>query len=94
MKTIQPVTIWSGGQQEEAKVLNAYAVNVELNQSAIFYYSLYVLNPDDTLGSQLAQGNLNMTGSDYEQWQQDNYAWHWVAGKLNVVITGEYPPTV
>jgi hypothetical protein len=94
MKTIQPVSIWYNGQLQEAKVLNAYAVNVSLNESATFYYALYSLNPNDTLGVQLAQGNLNMTGTDYQEWQQDSYAWDWVAGELNVTITGDYvPPT-
>jgi hypothetical protein len=94
MKTIQPVSIWYNGQPQEAKVLNAYAVNVSLNESATFYYALYSLNPNDSLGIQLAQGNLSMTGDDYQEWEQDTFAWDWVAGQLNVIITGSYvPPT-
>ena len=94
MKTIQLVSIWYNGQPQEAKVLNAYAVNVSLNESTTFYYALYSLNPNDSLGIQLAQGNLSMTGDDYQEWEQDTFAWDWVAGQLNVIITGNYvPPT-
>jgi hypothetical protein len=38
MKTIQSVSIWDNGQTQEATVLNAYAVNVSLGNSAILYY--------------------------------------------------------
>lgn len=94
MKTIQPVSIWDNGQVKEAKILNAYAVNVTLGTSATFYYSLSAENEDQTIGSQVAQGNLSMTGEAYEQWQADNYAWDWVASQLNLTITGDYIPPV
>jgi hypothetical protein len=94
MKTIEPVSIWDNGQVKEAKILNAYAVNVTLGTSATFYYSLSAENADQTIGSQVAQGNLSMVGEAYEQWQADNYAWDWVAQQLNLTITGEYVPPV
>ena len=40
MKTIESISIWDNGQTQEATVLNAYAVNVSLGNSATFYYSL------------------------------------------------------
>lgn len=94
MKTIQPVSIWDNGQTVQAKVLNAYAVNVTLNTSAIFYYALLAENEDNTLGSTVAQGNLTMTGEAYTQWTADNYAWDWIAEQLNLTITGDYVPPV
>lgn len=94
MKTIQPVSIWDNGSVKEAKVLNAYAVNVTLGNSATFYYSLSAENDDQTLGAQVAQGNLTMTGEAYEQWTVDSYAWDWVAEQLNLTITGDYIPPV
>jgi len=94
MKTISPVSIWDNGQNLEAKVLNAYAVNVTLGTSATFYYTLQTLNEDDTLGVQVAQGNLLMTGEAYAQWEVDSYAWDWVAASLNLTITGDYVPPV
>ena len=94
MKTIQPVSIWDNGQTIQAKVLNAYAVNVTLNTSAVFYYALLSENADNTLGSTVAQGNLTMTGEAYTQWTADNYAWDWIAEQLNLTITGDYVPPV
>jgi len=94
MKTIEPVSIWDNGQVKEAKILNAYAVNVTLGTSATFYYSLSAENDDQTIGSQVAQGNLSMSGDAYAQWEVDAYAWDWVAQELNLTITGEYVPPV
>lgn len=50
MKTITPVSIWANGKTTEAKILNAYAVNVILNTSATFYYGLFAENEDNTCG--------------------------------------------
>ena len=89
MKTIQQITSWINGQSVQATILNAYAINVTLGISATFFYALL----DDNLGS-VAQGNLTMTGEAYTQWQQDAYAWDWVAAQLNLTITGDYVPPV
>jgi hypothetical protein len=94
MKTIEPVSIWDNGQVLEAKILNAYAINVTLGTSATFYYQLFAETVDLAVGQQVAQGNLNMTGEAYEQWQVDSYAWDWVAAQLNLTITGDYVPPV
>ena len=94
MKTISPVSIWDNGTVQEAKILNAYAVNVTLNTSATFYYQLFAENENLIQGPQLAQGNLTMTGDAYEQWEIDSYAWDWVAQQLNLTITGDYVPPV
>jgi hypothetical protein len=94
MKTIEPVSIWDNGQVLEAKILNAYAINVTLGTSATFYYSLLSETAEGYTGSQVAQGNLNMTGEAYAQWEVDSYAWDWVAAQLNLTITGDYVPPV
>jgi hypothetical protein len=94
MKTIQPVSIWDNGQTLEAKILNAYAVNVSLGTSATFYYSLMTELEDGKIGVQVAQGNLTMTGEAYTQWTVDSYAWDWIAAQLNLTITGDYVPPV
>lgn len=94
MKTIEPVSIWDSGQTHQATILNAYAVNVTLNTSATFWYGLFAENEDTSVGAQLAQGNLNMTGEAYAQWTTDSVAWDWIAEQLNLTITGEYVPPV
>lgn len=90
MKTIEAVSIWDNGTVQEAKVLNAYAVNVVLGNSATFYYQMLSETAEGNIGMQLAQGNLNMSGEAYAQWEVDSYAWDWVAEQLNLVITGDY----
>jgi hypothetical protein len=94
MKLINAVSIWDNGQVLEAKILNAYAVNVTLGTSATFYYQLFYENVDLSVGQQLAQGNLSMTGEAYQEWNQDEFAWDWVASELNLTITGDYVPPV
>jgi len=94
MKLINAVPIWDNGTVQEAKILNAYAINVTLGNSATFYYQLFSENVDLSLGVQLAQGNLSMTGEAYAQWEVDAYAWDWVASELNLTIIGDYVPPV
>jgi len=93
MKTIQPISIWDNGQNLDAKILNAYAVNVTLGISATFFYSLMTQKEDGTIGVKVAQGNLTMTDETYTQWEVDSYAWDWVAAELNLTITGDYLPS-
>jgi len=89
MKNIQPISIWDNGTNQEACILNAYCINDNLSTSASFYYSLL----SDSL-QQLAQGNLSMSGEDYDAWQTNDYAYDWVATQLNLTITGDYVPLV
>lgn len=77
--------MWDKGQSKQATILNAYAINVSLNNSATFWYGLMT----DSM-ELLAQGNLVMNGEDYEQWQTDEFAWDWVSDQLNLTIVGDY----
>jgi hypothetical protein len=90
MKKIEAVSIWDNGTVQQASILNAYAVNVTLNTSATFYYSLMSETTEGNVGTQLAQGNLTMTGEAYTEWEADNFAWDWIAEQLNLIITGDY----
>ena len=85
MKKIQSISIWDNGQTKEAVILNAYAINVTLGNSATFYYSLLDANK-----TQLAQGNLTMSGDAYQEWLADEVAWEWIAKELNLVIEGDW----
>lgn len=90
MKTIQDVQIWDNGQIKIAKVLNAYALNVTLNQSATFYFSLLSVDEQGKTNGSIANGNVFMPTEQYLQWDQDEFAWDFVASSLNLVITGDY----
>ena len=89
MKQIEPISIWDAGQNKQANILNAYCINDNLSTSATFYYTLLSESMQ-----QLAQGNLTMSGDDYDAWETNNYAYDWVAAQLNLTIIGDYvPPT-
>lgn len=90
MKTINAISIWDNGQSKEATILNAYAVNVTLGQSATFWYGLFSANENGSQGAQLAAGNVSMTGDDYAAWQEDTAAWDFIATTLGLTITGDY----
>jgi hypothetical protein len=86
MKEIQPVKMWNG---VEGIYLNAWAVNVTLNTSAVFCYNIL-----DASQQRLVDGNLTMTGEAYTKWTQDAYAWDYIAEQLNLTIIGDYVPPV
>lgn len=93
MKTIESVPIWDNGQTKQGTVLNAYAINVVLNKSATFYYSIFSQEEGGQLGGIIAEGNLYMDNEAYQQWNDsDEYAWEWAAGQLGLNITGDYIP--
>jgi hypothetical protein len=72
-----------------ATILNAFCINDNLSDSATFYYALL-----SDVQSQLQQGNLTMTGTDYDNWATNEYAYEWVAQQIDVTIIGDYAPTV
>lgn len=85
MKQIEPISIWDNGQTQSAEILNAYAINDNLSNSATFYYALL-----DADKKQLAQGNLSMTGEVYQAWETNDYAYNWIAEQLNLTIIGDW----
>jgi hypothetical protein len=87
MKTIQPVVFPLN--LGTATILNAYCINDNLSDAATFYYTLL-----SDVQSQLQQGNLTMTGEDYNGWATNEYAYNWVATQIDVTITGDYVPPV
>jgi hypothetical protein len=84
MKKIKAIQIWDNGELIEATQFQLKAINVQLENSAIFYYTLSSEN-----NSMLREGNLTMDGKDYQNWQSDEYAWNWAATKLNLEILPE-----
>lgn len=84
MKTIEPVVFPLN--LGTATILNTYCINDNLSTSATFYYALL----SDTQ-SQLQQGNLTMTGTDYDNWTTNDYAYNWVAQQIDVTIIGDVP---
>lgn len=93
MKTIAPISIWDNGTVQQATIINTYAEKVLLNSSATFCYALFnIIN--GSVSNLLIQGKVTMSGEAYKQWQEDSYAWEYVATQLNLTITGDYVPPV
>jgi len=92
MKKIEPVTIWKNGESQEANLLNAYIINDNLATSCSFYYSLCASGEGTeamplVIGQTLAEGNINMTGQDYLDWDNSNEAaYSYIATKLNLTL--------
>jgi len=90
MKQIEPINIWINGETKVAEFLNANGVNVTLGVSATFYWQLFTKVIDsegnEVIGESISQGNLTMQGEDYQSWNQDIFAWDWIASQLNLVI--------
>ena len=90
MKTIQPISIWFNGKTDTAILFNLTCINDNLFDSAVFYYEL-----KDSAFITIANGNLTMVEPDYTaDWTTNNAAYLWAATELNLVITGDYTPTV
>ena len=87
MKQIQPVVFPLN--LGTATILNAYCINDNLSDAATFYYALL----SDTQ-AQLSQGNLTMEGQDYADWVSNDYAYNFVASKIDVTIVGDYVESV
>jgi len=89
-KQIEPVTIWTNGTSKVAEYLDAYGIQLTLGTSARFFWSLSIKVVDAegvaSPGEQIAQGNIDMVGADYQSWEQDEFAWDWVAAQLNLTI--------
>jgi hypothetical protein len=84
MKKIKSVQIWDNGKLIEATQFQVNAIYVNLETSASFYYALFSEDNE-----QLKTGNLSMEGKEYQDWQNDQYAWDWAATKLNLEILPE-----
>ena len=84
MKKIKAFQIWNNGILVEATEFELRAVNVELENSATFYYGLF---SEDNI--KLNEGNLYMDKNDYKAWEFDQYAWDWAAKKLNLELLPE-----
>jgi hypothetical protein len=92
MKTITPVPVWFNGQEVQASVLNASCSLDNLVNLATFNYQLLQIITIDDLEYTIpvVNGQLTMSGADYDGWETNEYAFNWVATQLNLTITGDY----
>lgn len=94
MKEIQPFTFWKNGKNLTASFLYLICNTDNLKDSAQFYWAFYD-KIDGVQGNRIDEGNIIMTGADYEAWETNEFAWNWGANELGVTIIpqtiGEIP---
>ncbi len=94
MKQVQPITVWSNGQEVTVDVLNSYVLSDNLSSQAVFYYAIGTLITEPAGGiNTVLSGQLTMTGQDYYDYQTNQYAWDWVASQLNLTIVADVTTT-
>ena len=95
MKQIQPITIWSNGQQLTATVISMSSVADDLVANATFYYELLSPSKIDEDGNILGytvvvKGYLNMSDAAYDAWGEsaniNEDAYVWGAQQLNLTL--------
>ena len=97
MANIQPVQIWSNGSLKTAEVFILRSIADDLETSATFYWEMKEADSQDPdgnpiSGSVLANGNLGMSGQDYQDWGNQSgtnintWAYEWAADQLNITI--------
>jgi hypothetical protein len=92
MRKIQPIQTWKNGEQLEANLLNAIIIRDNMQDFAEFYYSLNAGGEGTEampliIGQVVADGNINMSGKDYLDWDNSNEAAYvYIAEKLNLTL--------
>jgi hypothetical protein len=86
MKNIQAEKYRKGSEILLSDKLSARIVNDDLKSSCIIYFQVL-----DKLNQQLDQGNLSISGDDYQAWDgSSEQLYQYIAKQLNLEITGDY----
>jgi beta-lactamase class D len=95
-KQIQPQQAWVNGESKQAEYFQVTCINDNYENSATNYWQLFTKNVDaegvESMGEQVAQGNLTIDGADYIAWGDqpamaiNAWIYQWSADKLNLVI--------
>jgi hypothetical protein len=89
---IEPVLIWTNGEETSGNYIDASIVNDNLSDYAQFYWQIsYVSGEGDQKQKQmLTQGNTSISGEAYTAWGSSgdiNYAaYEYICEQLNFVI--------
>lgn len=85
MIKIKQFKIWINGKLTPVDYLYILINSDNLKDTAVFYYALYN-EIDGEIGNLIANGNLTMTGNDYENFNSNEFAVNWVASQLKITI--------
>jgi hypothetical protein len=91
MREIQPIQIWKNGEVKTASILDAQIINDNLESNCTFYWQLKeadsVVDEQTISGQTLADGNVSLSGEDYDNWDGSNdYDFSYIATQINVVL--------
>lgn len=78
---IEQTQIWKDGEIKTATQINAKIVSDNLVDSANFYFELLTEE-----GQRVAEGNINISGEDYDNWFSNEDAYTYICNKLNLTI--------
>ena len=79
MKSIKQLQIWKDGTIKNGTVLNVNIFRDNLRDNAIFGYQILTDNSEV-----IASGELPISGDDYLNWTDNDYAWNYVASQLSI----------
>jgi len=95
-KQISPINVWVNGESKVAEYLQVTGINDNYESSATNYWALFTKIVDaegvESMGEQVAQGNLTISGQDYINWGDqpamaiNEWIYNWSAEKLNLTI--------
>jgi hypothetical protein len=95
-KQIEPQQVWVNGESKVAEYFQVTCINDNYESSATNYWALFTKVVDaegvESMGEQVAQGNLTIDGADYVAWGDqpamaiNAWIYNWSAEKLNLEI--------
>jgi hypothetical protein len=85
MIKIKQFKIWISGKLTPVDYLYILCNSDNLKDTAFFYYALHN-EINDEVGNLIANGNLTMTGTDYQSFDSNEFAINWVASQLKITI--------
>jgi hypothetical protein len=81
MKNITPIQIWNNGELKTATKIDIRSIDNNLD-SARFTYVLFSDNSEE-----VATGEKVMSGDDYINYSSNDYAYSWIASKINITLS-------
>ena len=91
MKQIEPIVIWNNGQEKTATILIVTLQDNMLNFCSFYYQLCEGGQGTEEMpliqGNRLADGNQNMSGETYLNWDGSNEAgYSYIAKQLNLTL--------
>lgn len=87
MKEIQPFQFWNNGIIYSAQYFTLICNSDNLLNQAVFNWQFYD-KINNNPGNVINRGLITMTDSDYNGWDNNDYAFNWAAQTLGIVIIG------